>query len=414
MNITTKKYYPALVIIFCALFLLYKYVLQVSPSVITEELMRAFDVAGFGLGNLAATFFYSYVVTQVFVGPLVDRFGTRCLTASAILLCAIGAWLFANAHSLFQAEFGRILIGIGSSFATIAYLKMAMIWFPPERFAFVSGLLASAAMLGSMTGQAPFAFLVDAFDWRQATLILSIMGLVLSLLFYGVVRNKNPAFKIGTTLNEAPITLKDLISVLKCRENWCLMFYNGLVFSPIVILGGLWGNPFLQEAHHYSRTTAAGLNSMMFLGVALGAPLLGILSDRIQKRFAIMSISLVIELLSLTLFIYLPYDSPLLLGGLLFVFGFSAGAFMLCFSIAKDLNSIALAGTAIALINTGEALLGSFSEPLVGKLLDIFSHGRLENGVHYFSTQNYHDALLLLPIYVVLAGLFLSGLKKVQ
>ena len=82
--------YPWIAITVSALFLFYKYILQVSPSIMTNELMRAFHVDGAGLGNLAATFFYTYLVTQLFVGILLDKYSPRYLSAIAIaVICSV-------------------------------------------------------------------------------------------------------------------------------------------------------------------------------------------------------------------------------------------------------------------------------------------------------------------------------------
>src|SRR5579883_1517412 len=93
MRITNTSY-PVLIITLCAGFLFYKYVLQVYPSIITDQLMREFHLTGAGLGNLAATFYYAYMATQLFVGIMLDKYSTRWLTTAAIFVCALGVFLF--------------------------------------------------------------------------------------------------------------------------------------------------------------------------------------------------------------------------------------------------------------------------------------------------------------------------------
>ncbi len=154
-NLLKKNYYPWVVLALCASFLFYKYILQISPSVMTTQLMENFHINGTGLGNLAATYFYTYLIAQLLVGPLLDRFNPRILTALAMLICAIGIATFSQAQTLGVALLSRSLIGVGAAFATVSYLKIAAGWFKPNQFAFVSGLLATAAMVGSMTAQLP-------------------------------------------------------------------------------------------------------------------------------------------------------------------------------------------------------------------------------------------------------------------
>lgn len=405
-----SKLYPWIVITFSALFLFYKYVLQVSPSVITHELMRRYHLDGAGLGNLAATFFYSYLVAQLFVGPLLDKLGARLLTSCAILLCAVGAMWFAHATTFMQAAIARSLIGIGAAFATVSYLKIAAIWFKPERFALVSGLLATAAMLGSMGGQLPFALMVVHFGWQASIYYCGLFGIVLAILFYLVVRGD----KAHANVDHINPSLKfsDVTSVLRSKDNWYLMFYSGLAFSPLAVFAGLWGDSFLQIAYHVTKPGAAMLSSFSFLGLALGAPFFGYLSDRTHKRFSLMLVGILLSIFALLFTIYFPGISKLPEGIALFLFGFGTGAFMLVFVVGKEINPIAMTATVIAFINTGEAIIGTFTEPLLGRLLDIFGHGQMRRGIYYFGQSDYHLALMLLPLYLLLALLFLLLLRK--
>jgi MFS family permease len=408
-----SRVYPWVVVFFASLFLFYKYVLQVSPSVMTRELMGHFHVNGAGLGNLAATFFYSYLVVQLFVGPLLDKYSPRLLTAVALGISALGALWFADAQTLLSASGARALVGVGAAFATVSYMKMAAVWFKPEKFAFVGGLLATAAMVGSMAGQVPLGYLVSDQGWQSTLFECGVLGLVLSVLYYLCVRDKHPDSVSGAsaTVYVAP-KLKDFLFLLKQKHNWVLMMYSGLAFSPLAVFGGLWGNPFLQEAYHASKTEAGTLVSCAFIGLAVGGPLLGLLSDRLNKRFAVMMLGLWLSFICLALAVYLPGMSMVLEGTLLFLFGFGTGAFMLGFALGKALNAVALAASVIALINTGDAILGAVSEPLAGTVLEVVWEGKQVHGVHYFSVHDYHLALLMLPAYLLVAVGFLGCLRK--
>ncbi|MBT8506792.1 MFS transporter [Coxiella-like endosymbiont of Rhipicephalus sanguineus] len=406
--------YPTLVIVLSALFLFYKYLLQVSPSVMTEDLMRVFHVSGVGLGNLAATYFYTYIVAQLFVGVLLDKYSPRLLTTLAILCCAIASVIFARANSLGLAEMARMLIGVGAAFATISYMKLAAIWFPPHRFAFVGGLLATAAMVGALCGEAPLAFLVQNIGWRHSLMFCSFLGIFVASLFYLLVRDKNQQ---PLNKNQQPlilsshckniITLKDILELLKNKKNWLLALYSGLSFAPVAVFGGLWGNPFLQEAYQLSKTQAAGLISLAFIGVAIGGPTLGYLADRFNKRIPTMILGTIFSFVALILVIYNSYSSTYWIGTFLFLFGFGIGSFMLAFAVGKEINKATLAATVIALINTGDAIFGAVNEPLVGKILDIFWPGKMLNGAPHFSVMDYRIALTLLPFDLLLALFFI-------
>lgn len=404
-----SKKYSWIVVAVSALFLMYKYVLQVSPSIMTDELMSEFNISGAGLGNLAATFFYSYFVTQLFVGYLLDRFSLRYLAGLSIFVSALGAYLFSSVHSLHMAEFARALMGVGAAFATVAYMKNAAIWFKANQFAFVGGLLATAAMLGAVFGQAPLSLFVVNWGWRNTLYFVAIMGAVIAMLYLLVIRDQDKASVDHVKLPS--IKFKDVLAIFKNPQNWVLTFYSGLAFAPIAVFGGLWGVPFLKLSHHLSQTMAATLTSGAFIGLAVGGPVLGYVSDRLGDRRKIMLIGSLLSFISLLLVIYWDSLSFIPTLTLMFTFGFGTGAFMLGFAVGRDINPIAMAATIIGLINTGDAIFGAVSEPLVGKILDLNWSGRLINGARVFSLQDYHFALLLLPLYLCIALILILFIK---
>jgi len=402
--------YPVLVICLAAGFLFYKYVLQIFPSIITDQLMQQFHLTGAGLGGLAATFYYAYMITQLFVGFLLDKYNTRWLTSTAIFACALGVLFFSQSQTVVMAGLSRALMGVGVAFATVSYMKLAAVWFPPKQYAFVSGLLATAAMSGAVFGQAPLAWFIEQFGWQYCLSIVGLAGFGLSFLFFMVVRD-GPGFLQQKTAS-SNLSLKEISQVFKSKQNWLLTLYGGLAFAPVAVFGGLWGNPFLEQAYHLGKTEAASMISLVFIGLGLGSPLLGLLSDRLHNRRYVMLISTLVSCVAITLVLYCHPLSTRCLSALLFLFGFGLGAFMLVFAMGKEINHLSLTATVIAMINTSDAVLDALTEPFIGKLLDMGWDGKIVNNIHQFSLQSYHMALSVLPIYLMIAALLLLWLKE--
>jgi nitrate/nitrite transporter NarK len=404
--------YPWVVIFFSSLFLFYKYILSVSPSIMTNELMKYFHLTGAGFGNLGATFVYASFVTQLFVGPLLDRYSPRILTAAAIAISGLGAIYFAQSQTLFSAEVSRAIVGAGAAFATVSYMKFASIWFKPRHLALVGGFLATAAMMGSFFGEGPTAELIKHIGWQTSLIYFGWAGFVLAFLFFLVVRDKNPYFEHANTNIPVKLTWKSIFSVLGRLPNWYLMLYSGLAFAPLAVFGGLWGNAFARQAYHLDNSQAAFLTSFMFLGLAVGAPVLGFISDRLGKRYEVMLPALLLTIVSLLIVIYANFLPIPIIRFSLFMVGFGTGGFMLAFTAGRELNSVLLAATVVGLINSGDDLFVAITEPSIGKMLDVFSKGKMVDGMAYFSVTNYHLAFILLPIYLLGALFFLKLLKK--
>jgi MFS family permease len=403
--------YSYWIISLCACFLFYKYVLQIYPSIITEPLMKEFNLNGAGLGNLAATFYYSFMVAQLFVGIMLDKYSARWLTTGAILCCAVGTILFSQTYNLLYAELSRTLMGIGVAFATVAYLKIASIWFPPRHYAFIGGLIATAAMSGAVFGEAPLSYLMTQLGWRYCLFYVGIAGLVLAALFALTVRDAPAPGKEIHRFKMTRVTFKDVKQVLQSKQNWLLTLYGGLAFSPIAVFGGLWGNPFLQQAYNIDKTHSASLVSLVFIGLGVGSPLLGILSDWLGERRQLMFYCTFISFLAISMVLYCHQLPLWLVGTLLFTFGFMLGAFVLVFTIGKELNKAHLTATVIAMINASDAVLDAVTEPAIGKLLDLTWDGKIVNGVHYFSLTSYKYALSVLPIYLLFGSIILLWIK---
>lgn len=396
-----------------ALFMFYKYALEVSPSVMTGTLMKTFQISGMELGNLAACYFYAYLLLQIPAGLLLDRFGPRKTTTLAIAVCATGSLIFAGAESLLVAGIGRFLTGMGAAFAAVNCLKLIANWFHFRQFAFMAGLMMTLAMLGAVGGQAPLAAFIQKMEWRHAIEITGIVGLILAVLFWIVIRDKSPDHERERHIVSTKISLLDsLKQVLKNPQTWLLSAYSGFAFAPVMVFGGLWGVSFIREAFTLSHNMSAQMVSLIFIGFAAGAPVFGWFSDWLGRRRIVMLWGTIIALISIALVIYAPGISTFSLAFLLFIFGFSISSFLLCFTMIREINMPILAATAIGFMNAFDALLGAFSDPLTGQFLDSAWDGKLIEGVRIFSVSAYKTAFLTLPAYLIIALVMLMKIKE--
>ena len=338
-NTQTKSNFGAwFVFVLACGFVIFKYVLEISPSVMVQDLMRTFSLNGFEMGHLAACYFYAYFLMQIPVGLLVDKYSPRNLIACAICLCSIGAFVFAKSESFMVASMGRVLIGVGGAFSMVGAMKLITLWFEQKRFALISGLMMTAAMIGAICGEAPLAALVKAEHWRYSMLILAGFGLILASIFWILVSDKKEKVNANSIKFQKQGVLKLLKQVMKNNQSWLISIYSGLAFAPVTAFAGLWGTPFLMESYNLSKTSVASLISLIFIGFAIGSPLAGWMSEKFFSRKKIMLTGTSISLISLVLIIYLPGFPVWLLGGLLFIFGFFTGFFFVSFACMQAIT----------------------------------------------------------------------------
>ena len=397
---TTARSY--LVFTLVALFLFYEMGVQVSPSVMTQQLMHAMNVGAVGLGLMSGIYFYTYTAMQIPAGLLLDRFGVRYIVLLALLVCALGAALFGFSDSFISACFARLLMGFGSAFAFVSVLAVAEQWFPARYFALLAGIAQLFAALGAIGGELPMAYGVERFGWRETMFFLALISVVLAVLI--IIFVKAPACRMPKPVHHCDQSIaKGLRALLTKAQTWFLAGYAFLNWAPMAIFASLWGVPYLEAKYGYTSADSALLVSLMWIGIGLGSPFIGYLSDHLGRRNLLLQISAALGLAVSLLLLYVPALSYFLAGLLLFLLGVSCSGQVLSFAVVKDNAQDTQRATAIAINNMAVVAAGALLQPLVGYLLT--QHASLRSVIHLrlYLGSDYQYALLVLPLTYLVA-----------
>ena len=376
----------------------YAFFLRVTPSVMVDELMRDFAVGGAMLGNLSAIYFYAYAGLQLPVGVMLDRWGPRRMLAAAITIAALGGALFASADTVALAYLGRLLVGAGCAVGFVGTLTLATQWFPPERFAFLTGMTMLVGMLGGVAGQGPLAAAVEALGWRETLWLAATLGAVLAASIWLVVRDQPPGAPAAIRgSSPGPDLLADLRAILSGSQNWVIALHAGATAAPMLAYGALWGVPHLGQAYGFSRPVAAASASLVLIGWAAGAPLAGWISDRLARRRPVLIVGALLSLLFWPALLYTPGLPREAAGCLLFAVGMTSGAMIVSYAVAREFAPARASGASIGLINMMSVGSGAIFQPVVGALLDANWDGTMQAGARVYSLAAYEMALLVMP-----------------
>jgi sugar phosphate permease len=422
----TPKLLPFIICILGSFFYVYDYFLAVAPSVITHSLMQDFGLTATALGSLMAVFSLASTFFQIPAGVLLDRFGARKLLSLSVLISGIGAIVFAEAGSSWMLALARLLMGIGSPFAFLGALYLVSKWFSHRHFGFASGAIQLGAAAGSMIGGAPLAILVNHWGWRPALFGIGVGTIILSLLFWMILRdgNKNPESsnahhththtQPGSPLNSEHSS-RSLWKTFQIPQVWWITLIGFCSWVTVTGLGSLWGVPYLMKIYAWSNAEAGGFYSLFWIGLGLGSPFIGWFSDRIHSRKIPFAVCFVLGILSCIFYMKGPAIPQYLMAFLLFFLGFVASTQSLTFAAAKDIvphnHFVAISG----LINLSAVFTGVIMQPLMGKIMDMHArtHGNLIPGPYLISDYQ----VSLIPILFFLAlGLVVSifGLKSIS
>lgn len=406
---TSRKFtWTAVIIcILASAFYMYEFALQVSLGVMTNELMQDLSLNAASLGLVSAFYYYAYTPMQIPAGFLHDRFGPRRVITIAILTCALGAFLFSYSTSIFNASAGRFLMGIGSAFSFTGALLLIARWFPPTYFAVLSGIVQLMSSVGAIGGELPLAMAIQHVGWRHSMVYLSIFGVFLAMLVWLIVRDAPAHAKLNTSRVTQKIQTPNISSTFKLifgrMPTWWVALYSFLIWAPIASFAGLWGVPFLTCAYHLSTESASFACALIWLGVGLGSPLSGWISEYVQRRCIILTACGMIGIIASFIVLYIPVSMPMLYVAL-FLLGLAGGGQSLAFCVVRDNSHPASIGAAIGLNNMATVAGGAIVQPLIGYLLYINWDGSYSmHHLPVYGAADYHLGLFMIPLCYILA-----------
>lgn len=403
-----------------AVFYSYEYFLRISPSVMEHALRYHFNLSATGFGLLSAFYYYAYVPMQLPVGVLMDRFGPRRLLTLACLICVVGTFMFADTTSFGIAAVGRFLVGFGSAFAFVGVLKLATIWLPENKLAMVAGIATALGTIGAMIGDNLLGSMVTQLGWQPTVNFTAIFGIGLVFVLWIGIRDHKRHQQYSGTIHSFKKNMIDLGIIIRNKQMWINGMYGCLVYLPTTVFAELWGIPYLQHAHGLSHSNANFCNSVLFLGFTIGAPLMGFISDKLERRKLPMQIGAIGAAIVMMIILYVPGLNTSTISVLMFVLGLLYSVQSIVFAVGREVSPTEAAGTAIAMTNMIVMIGAMFLQPLVGRLLDwslthrvtSVSNLPVDKMMQLYTPNDYQFALSIIPLGIVIAVILTLFLRE--
>ena len=394
-----------------ALFFFYAFIQANVLTPLSGEISKAFDANASSLSFLSAWYFYANILFIIPAGLLLDRYSVRVLMACGIIVTVIGTFMLAFAPDIVVGYFGRFLCGIMMSFGLISCLKLASLLLPPSKMALASSLIVTIGMIGGVFSQAPIAYLNQHLGWRGALVTLAFIGIFIAILLWFIVR----APKSHKMHQEASkLTIWDsLKQVFNNKQNWYCGFFTSLINFPVAILGALFGVPYLTQVHGFQYMEASAITSMLFLGMILGSPFFGWLSDHMKRRKRPMYLGAICSLVFIFILIYATQIDSFKGYLLFFLIGVTSASQVLGYPVIAESNAPRISGTALSLAAFIIMGLGyGVGLPFVGWILDLTWDGQIVDGLNLYSIVSYQKALLTLPLAMIVGILMIFFMKE--
>ena len=376
-----------------------EYVLRVSPAIMFPELMNKFSVGAAAMGAISSFFYYPYIVMQIPVGILTDRYGPRKIMVLAALLTGLACILFGVANNVETAMFARLVMGFCAAFAFVGTLRIAINWFDIKYFPLLVGLTQAAGMLGAAFGGGPLSAYVLSVGVQVSMFSFAILFIIISF-FMCIMLYKSP-INGSKIKDESVAVLFGVAKSLKNKQFLVNCFYIGCLYAPTTVIGESWGVNFTESFRLLSQTDAAFLVGLIFIGLAVGCPIMGIISTRFGNVFCMRVSAFGCLLCSVTI-IYIPFNYIPFLIMIYFLYGIFNAGLIPSYARSAVLVDKSISGVALGITNMFSVLIGAISVQIVGFLLDLYSTGAgYINGV--YPQSSYHIIFIILIIFFILA-----------
>ena len=246
-------------------------------AIIATGLRAEFGLSAQALGVFAGAFAFAFGTMQLFMGIGIDLYGVRRTLLVAFPLAIVGALLSALAPGYGAVLLGQVLIGVGCAPAFLVCTVFIARYFPPDRFAMVSGVALGVGGLGMLFTGTPLAWVVQQSSWRMGFAVLAGLAALAWLLIFWKVHEPaapaQPAHADAPPRESVAAAVRGFGALFLLPHTAGIMLLALMTYASFLTLRGLWLGPLLIERHGYSLV-ASGNVAMLASLVSLFTPAL--------------------------------------------------------------------------------------------------------------------------------------------
>lgn len=391
-----RTVYGVLVWFISTLYVIYAFCLNTAGAVFSDSIKSSLHLSTIDVSYAVGAFTIGFALMQIPAGYLLDRFNIKYIVSFGVLLLALGNFLITYATSLWLFSLANLIQGFGGSFAFIAVGVLISKWFPAPLFPILFGLTQTVSCVLSGVIHYVFKTALNSHPWSLLYQYLSIYGFVLFVLILLIVKAPN---------DEKPTESISFIHAMRQvggnPQIWLCTLAAATAFGALLAYVGFWYTN-IQEFYKVSTNKTFIMSAIAFVGIGIGTPLLGYISNICKTRKGIIHVTLAVGNMALLLGIYLPHfnlNSLIIIDVISFCIGFFLSGSMLFYTIVSEISSDNTRGVALSITNTGVFLFNS--------ILMFFPYLFLTN-----ASQTFFTYLWVLPFCVMISILLLYFVKE--
>ena len=246
-------------------------------------LINTFHISHTQAGALMSLYSLPAIFLALPGGILVDRFGARIAGSAAILTTVFGTAIVGMGGNYWVLVLGRLVAGAGAAVSIMVMPKVITSWFRERELGLSMGVFNTAMPLGTILSLNFMGVIAFRLGWQAPVWISFAICVVALCLFLMLYRKRNDARQVMAE----PIRV---LTALK-ESGWAIWWVGTVwaLFGAAMISYFTYApDYFVSQGEDIAK--AGLLASFPMWGSIILAPIVGILIDRIGRKWLFISV----------------------------------------------------------------------------------------------------------------------------
>jgi sugar phosphate permease len=264
-----------LILTACFLTVFIAYAVRYGYGILLPEMLDSLNITKTDAGVIFSSFFVAYTIASPVCGYIADRYGSRWLLASFVILIGIGVFLMSQVTSILQAALFFTQAGICCAAGWAPVIALAQKWTSQEHLGRTVAFIDIASALSIIAMGALVPVIVRNLDWRVGWMILGGIAIGLGIFNFLVIKNP-PDTKQNTNAKSTGVPLSTLL-----RSNKFWLFGFGYLFTGVAIqIPFTFLNTYAVQELNLSYDIASYLMITLGIGAIVSKVVIGPISDK--------------------------------------------------------------------------------------------------------------------------------------
>jgi MFS family permease len=263
-------------------------------SIANGDIRSELHLSPLQMGYLLSAFSFAYAFSQLPIGALLDRFGSRVVLGLGMFFWSLGQMLGGAVHSLTQFVIIRAVLGLGEAPQFPGGAKVVSEWFNRSERGTPTGVFVASSCIGPCLAPPLLTAIMLAFGWRWMFILTGVVGLIAAIGWYLIYRDRDEVeltqaetayLDAGSDLaaGDARMTAAEWRDLFTHATTWGMILgFMGVIYMVWLFL--TWLPAYLEHERGLTIARTGWVIAIPYIFGTFGMLASGVIADRLMHR----------------------------------------------------------------------------------------------------------------------------------